>query len=357
MIFGNFGTNFDTKEDDVMSILTPSCPFPEIYEVMKPSSTIIEYLKRSSGKAEHYKHKKVPTGYLHIDRAYALSNWLRARENGENTEFPNELKIAPLMPCHSAFAYRFGINKLPENLLLTALTPASYTLATPLETERKWSERGTDLIREVAHHTVIKKFPKLFPESYKLAIDSYLAPLNMYKLGRIFGIDKAIINVLGLHEPIPQNSRELGERIKWLVFPREQKKYPEKRAIDKGALKDVAVSSMLTLIGACLEHFGRERTCSFLEKRLFSGFFDAKLLIRTNSPVIDLSRYLESIGKPSVAFRLIGESGRLSNTSMFLVGAYVEKTTEMIGEGFGASINLAEKRAALDALRNLQLSK
>ena len=324
---------------------------------MKSASTIIEYLRKASGKTEHFKHKKVPTGYLHIDRAYALSNWLRDRENGDKAELPNDLKIAPLMPCHSAFAHRFGIPELPEEFLLTALTPVTYTLAAPFVREQEWYERGMELIRESAHLAVIKKFPKLFPESYKLAIDSYSAPLNLYKLGRIFGIDKSIINIIGLHEPIPQSSSELGDRIKWLTFPREQKKHPEKRVTDKESLRNVAVRSMTSLIGACQDYFGKDRTRSFLEKRLFSGYFDPKLLIRTNSPVIDLSRYLESIGKPPVVFRLIGETGRLSHISTFLVGAYTGKMTEMIGEGFGASISLAEKRAATDALRRIQLEE
>lgn len=53
--------------------------------------------------------------------------------------------------------------------------------------------------------------------------------------------------------------------------------------------------------------------------------------------------------------RLLKETGRFSNTPVFVVGIY--SGNDKLGEGFGASLKMAEYRAAEDALLSVYLTR
>lgn len=53
--------------------------------------------------------------------------------------------------------------------------------------------------------------------------------------------------------------------------------------------------------------------------------------------------------------RLLKETGRLSNSPIFVVGIY--SGLDKLGEGFGSSLKMAEYRAAEDALHRLYLTR
>lgn len=61
-----------------------------------------------------------------------------------------------------------------------------------------------------------------------------------------------------------------------------------------------------------------------------------------------LSKRLFQSSKSPLEFRLLHESGRMSNDSMFVVGAFSDK--ELLSEGYGPSLLLAQRRAALEYL-------
>lgn len=320
-------------------------------------TSICEFLRVSSGRAQNYNLKRVSTGMLHIDRAHELAKCLY-----QNKPIPEHLHLAPIMPCHSAFAHRFGIQELPESDLMTALTPKSYALAFS-DKQEHFYDLGSEFIQKTSEEHVKRTYPKLFNSAFRLAVQTFIWEKNLAILGSMFGIEHALINVIGLREPIPKTADDLAARIKRLVLPSrstgQQKKMNSSESASGKMLqtnKDELHSRAVTsLIGACLERFGSGRTHKFLADRLLSAYLDPKQLVRSNNPSLDLAKHVQEHEKAQLCFRLLGESGRKSHNSMFIVGVYAGKSTKMLGEGYGASIYLAQQRAALDALRKIQL--
>jgi len=62
---------------------------------------------------------------------------------------------------------------------------------------------------------------------------------------------------------------------------------------------------------------------------------------------------MQKFGMPEPDYRLLHETGRLSNTSIYVVGVYAG--TEKLAEAHGPSILVAQERAAIEALRALFL--
>lgn len=334
---------------------------------------ICEILRNASGRSQSYNLKRVATGLLHIDRAYELTKCLH-----EGTAIPKELQLAPFLPAHSAFAHRFGLDPttFPRDDLMTALTPFTYTPVI-LERQEHLHTIGQELIQESAEAHVKRTFPRLFKSNYRLAVQTFTWERNLAVLGSMFGIEQALVNVIGLRERIPRTAEEMAARIKTLVLSRRTKgpKTDDGSDSSNGCngsessnssnnCEDIKNKSaaVTCLIGACLEHLGKARTQRMISERLLSAYLDPKQLVRSKNPALELSKYLlqeeaTTKARSGICFRLLGESGRKSHNSMYVVGVYANRSsTRMLGEGYGASLYLAQQRAALDALRKIQLS-
>lgn len=160
--------------------------------------------------------------------------------------------------------------------------------------------------------------------------------------------DDVIVNALGLREPLPKTLQELAKRVKYLLFPRERQRI---KHAPSSAYKE-QVWAMKSVLGIILENWGARELQRFLDARLFAATIQ-------NLPDFvcsqDHSAFLElagRIGKQPI-FRLERESGRLSTFSMYIVGAY--DGDAKLGEGYGQSLILAQRRACLDAIRKAYL--
>jgi len=78
-------------------------------------------------------------------------------------------------------------------------------------------------------------------------------------------------------------------------------------------------------------------------------------MLKFRDPKVDLSETVAKFGREKPISRLLKETGRFSNSPVFVVGVY--SGTEQLGEGFGSSLRMAEYRAAEDALHRLYLTK
>lgn len=117
---------------------------------------------------------------------------------------------------------------------------------------------------------------------------------------------------------------------------------------------------LLQLIGALKENWGLTRVLSHLQKTYSRN--TAPLLPHQQNallppplqayPIVELSTLND---REELTFKLHQESGRLSNNSMYIVGVY--QGGDCLGEGYGASIALAQQRACLDALRKKFLGR
>ncbi|KAF8475343.1 hypothetical protein DFH94DRAFT_635655 [Russula ochroleuca] len=82
---------------------------------------------------------------------------------------------------------------------------------------------------------------------------------------------------------------------------------------------------------------------------------DLRKMLKFRDPKVALTETVAKFGREIPVSRLLKETGRFSNSPVFVVGVY--SGAEQLGEGFGSSLKMAEYRAAEDALHRLYLTK
>ncbi|KAH9995128.1 hypothetical protein BJV77DRAFT_992700 [Russula vinacea] len=82
---------------------------------------------------------------------------------------------------------------------------------------------------------------------------------------------------------------------------------------------------------------------------------DLRKMLKFRDPKVALTETVAKFGREMPVSRLLKETGRFSNSPVFVVGVY--SGAEQLGEGFGSSLKMAEYRAAEDALHRLYLTK
>ncbi|KAI0295394.1 ribonuclease III domain-containing protein [Multifurca ochricompacta] len=96
----------------------------------------------------------------------------------------------------------------------------------------------------------------------------------------------------------------------------------------------------------------QRRSLSFARKFTHQFFLsrevDLRKMLKFRDPKVALAETVAKFGREKPISRLLKETGRFSNSPVFVVGVY--SGTEELGEGFGSSLKMAEYRAAEDAL-------
>ncbi|KZT10070.1 60S ribosomal protein L3 [Laetiporus sulphureus 93-53] len=98
-------------------------------------------------------------------------------------------------------------------------------------------------------------------------------------------------------------------------------------------------------------HSARE----FVETFFLSRDVDLRSMIKFSDPKLALVETVAKFGRERPISRLLKETGRHSNSPIYVVGVY--SGADQLGEGFGSSLKMAEFRAAEDALRRLYLTR
>lgn len=112
---------------------------------------------------------------------------------------------------------------------------------------------------------------------------------------------------------------------------------------------DAHANAVRAVIGAVYAHGGREAMRSFVRAHVLSRQLNIEKLFRFKLPTRELT-YLcaRENFEPPVA-RLESETGRMSRTPVFVVGIY--SGADKLGEGAAASLDLARRKAAMNALK------
>ncbi|KAL1901881.1 54S ribosomal protein L3 mitochondrial [Sporothrix stenoceras] len=125
-------------------------------------------------------------------------------------------------------------------------------------------------------------------------------------------------------------------------------------AVVKTRLSNEAhANAVRAVVGAVYAHCGREAVRSFVRAHVLSRQLDLESLFRFKLPTRELT-YLcaRENFEPPVA-RLESETGRMSRTPVFVVGIY--SGADKLGEGAGASLDMARQKAAMNALKSWYL--
>ncbi|KAH0496524.1 hypothetical protein TgHK011_003878 [Trichoderma gracile] len=108
-------------------------------------------------------------------------------------------------------------------------------------------------------------------------------------------------------------------------------------------------SAVQAVIGAIYTHCGRDEAKAFVKSHILSRELDPSRLFQFKLPTRELAMLCAREGfEPPVA-RLESETGRLSRTPVYVVGIYSGK--EKLGEGAGASLDVARRKASMASLK------
>ncbi|KAI0034438.1 ribonuclease III domain-containing protein, partial [Vararia minispora EC-137] len=94
---------------------------------------------------------------------------------------------------------------------------------------------------------------------------------------------------------------------------------------------------------------------AFVHAFFLSRDLDLRPLLKFRDPKLSLIETVAKLGRERPVSRLLSETGRASNSPMFVVGVY--SGADKLGEGFGSSLKMAEYRAAEDALHRFYLTR
>ncbi|KAH0582748.1 hypothetical protein H2248_010662 [Termitomyces sp. 'cryptogamus'] len=93
----------------------------------------------------------------------------------------------------------------------------------------------------------------------------------------------------------------------------------------------------------------------FVHSYFLSREIDLRGMIKFRHPKIALLEMIKKLNREYPKSRLLKETGRYSNSPIFVVGIY--SGADKLGEGFGSSLRMAEYRAAEDALHRVYLTR
>ncbi|KAJ3053499.1 hypothetical protein HK097_004137 [Rhizophlyctis rosea] len=216
----------------------------------------------------------------------------------------------------SAFVARSGFHFEDKNTLIQALTHSSHP-EKGKETGQFYL-LGEKLLSLYAAEYVYARFPRIPATSLKTMVESYTGHKALKDVAATFGVNKV---------------------MRWKGAGRD----------DRTGEGVASARVLQALIGALHQEKGAEAARHFIHAHFLSRRIEPANHFTSDKPGRDLNFLQLSKGHPKPIPRLLAETGRDSNYSMFLVGYY--SGLVKISEGHGTSMKMADFRAAMDGLR------
>ncbi|KAI9286207.1 ribonuclease III domain-containing protein [Umbelopsis sp. AD052] len=120
-------------------------------------------------------------------------------------------------------------------------------------------------------------------------------------------------------------------------------------AESEGAFHSETMSSALNaIIGLVHQEKGAEAAKKFVHAHILARDVNVSDVVKIENPKAHLSRLTTRYGKEKPLSRLLKETGRATNSAVFIVGVFSGE--EKLGEGYGNSMKMAEYRACMDAI-------
>ncbi|KAJ3508729.1 hypothetical protein NLJ89_g5596 [Agrocybe chaxingu] len=246
------------------------------------------------------------------------------------------LQPAPSTALH-AFAYRIGLQSIlwDSDLIRQACTHESYltlfrqhypTKPEP-ETNAQLASVGNSLMGLFASEYIHTKYPYLPTRVMKAAVTAHVGPPTCESVAREMGA---------------------APLLRWHRTPTSED--------GRNVLHADAMASIPRSLTALIY---QERSMDVARKFVHSYFLSRKVdlqaMLKFVNPKKALMELVQKYNRESPKSRLLKETGRFSNSPVFVVGIY--SGADKLGEGFGASLKMAEFRAAEDALHRVFLTR
>ncbi|KAI8996566.1 60S ribosomal protein L3 [Trametes punicea] len=237
----------------------------------------------------------------------------------------------------AAFAHRVGLaNVIPStDVIQQACThPSFIQLFTrqhpdqPLPTTNAaLATLGNSLLGLFATEYVNSSYPHLPTRVMKAAVSAHVGPTTCANVARELGV-----------LPI----------LRWQRTPTT--------TASVAVLHADALASVPRALTALVYQYRSLRSARrFVEKLFFSRDVDLRGMIKFRDPKQTLLETVAKFGRERPISRLLKETGRYSNSPVFVVGIF--SGADQLGEGFGSSLKMAEYRAAEDSLLRLYLTR
>ncbi|KAJ7583147.1 hypothetical protein C8J56DRAFT_953182 [Mycena floridula] len=250
-----------------------------------------------------------------------------------------ELQPAPSSAL-SAFAHRVGLGGVlgeDGKTLLQLFTHPSFLpfhqthlphLPVPLSNGH-WETLGNGLMGMFAAEHIHVTHPFLPTRVFKAAVTAHVGGLACASVAREMGAGG-------------------GGMVRWRRGPRTPPSPPLLHS-------DALASIPRALTALIYQRKSLTAAREFVERYFLSRQVDFASMLKFRDPKTALLEMVDKFGREKPKSRLLKETGRYSNSPIFVVGIYSGE--DKLGEGFGSSLKMAEFRAAEDALHRVYLTK
>ncbi|KAI0322816.1 ribonuclease III domain-containing protein [Amylostereum chailletii] len=253
----------------------------------------------------------------------------------DSTSWSSTLRPPP--QAFSALAHRIGLgNSVPISDLQQACTHSSVLPLHALHAKRgtpapasndNLAAMGNSLLGLFAAEHISASYPHLPTRVLKAAVSAYVGPLTCATVAKEMGA---------------------APLLRWHRTPPT----PLRPAI----LHSDALSSVPRALTALVyQHRSLPSARTFAHSFFLSRSVDLRPMLKFRDPKLNLCETVAKFGRERPISRLLKETGRFSNSPVFVVGVYSGE--DKLGEGFGSSLKMAEYRAAEDALHRLYLTR
>ncbi|KAJ6621350.1 ribonuclease III domain-containing protein [Mycena sp. CBHHK59/15] len=237
----------------------------------------------------------------------------------------------------SAFAHRIGLGRVltdPDLVLQACTHPSIDRLArrqnphaAPLPTNGNLGALGNALMGLFASEYLHASYPHLPTRVLKAAVSAYVGPLTCSNVAQEMGA-------------VPL--------LRWHREPPAADEPPLQRS-------DALASIPRALTALLYQHRSLPSARQFVHSYFLSREVDLRSMIKFVDPKKALAEMVRKFQRDPPKSRLLKETGRFSNSPIFVVGIY--SGNDKLGEGFGASLKMAEYRAAENSLLSVYLTR
>lgn len=260
--------------------------------------------------------------------------------------------------------------KLPESFKLSTLSQAlNCDQSTGLVNNYGLSILGSNLMAYYVSEHLLMNFPRLPLPVHNEATNAYMGPYTLAEIGREWGIEADTLSKLQKYlanEPefmVYGRLRYLSEAAKENVGKEEgveELSETELGSFDKNTNtfltkeEEAYSQAVKAVVGGIYTHAGEPAAKQFIQAHILSRKVPLQEMFQFRRPTRELTRLLAKLQlEDPLEIRLIAESGRLSTSAMYVVGAFCGG--HKLGEGIGGSLKEAQTRCVVNALLSYYL--